>query len=62
MEQIKTDLDLLDILRLLEGSPARQAFQIALRPVARPSGRNRTAWIQATSTLLQSIGLDQGFP
>ena len=43
------------ILRLLEGTPVRQAIKIALRPVTR--GRRKTTWIQSTNTLLQSVGL-----
>ena len=46
------------ILGLPEGTPARQALQIALKPVTRPRGRQKTTWIQSTNTLLQSIGLD----
>ena len=46
------------ILRLPQGSPARQALQIALMPVKRPKGQQRTTWIQSTNTLLQSVGLD----
>ena len=46
------------ILRLPEEFPARQAFQIALIPVTRPRGRQKTTWIQSTNTLLQSVGLD----
>ena len=46
------------ILRLTEGSPARQALQIALKPATRPRGRQRITWIQSTNTLLQSVGLD----
>ena len=46
------------ILRLPQGSPARQALQIAIMPVTRPKGRQRTTWIQSTNTLLQSVGLD----
>ena len=46
------------ILRLSEGTPARQALQIALKPVTRPRGRQKTTWIQSTNTLLQSVGLD----
>ena len=47
------------ILRLPEGTPARQAFQIALKPVTRPRGRQTITWIQSTNTLLQSVGLDK---
>ena len=50
------------ILRLPEGTPARQALQIALIPATRPRGRQKTTWIQSTHTLLQSVGLDQGCP
>ena len=46
------------ILRLPEGTPARQALQIALKPVTRPRGQQKTTWIQSTNTLLQSVGLD----
>ena len=46
------------ILRLPERTTARQALQIALRPVARPRGRPKTTWIQSTNTLFQSVGLD----
>ena len=46
------------ILRLPEGTPARQALQIALKPATRPRGRQKTTWIQSTNTLLQSVGLD----
>ena len=46
------------ILRLPEGTPARQALQIALKPVTRPRGRQKTTWMQSTNTLLQSVGLD----
>ena len=46
------------ILRLPEGTPARQALQIVLKSVTRPRGRQKTTWIQSTNTLLQSVGLD----
>ena len=46
------------ILTLPEGTPARQALQIALKPVTRPRGQQKTTWIQSTNTLLQSVGLD----
>ena len=46
------------MLRLPEGTPARQALQIALKPVTRPRGRQKITWIQSTNTLLQSVGLD----
>ena len=46
------------ILRLPEGTPARQSLQNALKPVARPRGRQKTIWMQSTNTLLQSVGLD----
>ena len=46
------------ILRLPEGTPARRALQIALKPVTRPRGRQKTTWMQSTNTLLQSVGLD----
>ena len=46
------------ILRLPEGTPVRQALQIALKPATRPRGRQKTTWIQSTNTLLQSVGLD----
>ena len=46
------------ILILPEGTPARQALQIALKPVTTPSGQQKTTWIQSTNTLLQSVGLD----
>ena len=47
-----------NISRLPEGTPARQALQVALKPVARPRGRQKTTWMQSTNTLLQSVGLD----
>ena len=47
------------IFRLPEGTPARQALQIALKPVTRPGGRQKTTWMQSTNTLLQSAGLDK---
>ena len=40
------------ILRLLEGTPARQVLEIALKPVTRPRGRQKTTWMQSTNTLL----------
>ena len=46
------------ILRLPEGTPARQALQIAIKPVTRPRGRQKTTWIQFTNTLLLSVDLD----
>ena len=46
------------ILGQLEGTPARHASKIALKPVARPGGRQKTKRIQLTNTLLQSFGLD----
>ena len=46
------------ILRLPEGTPARMAIQIVLKPVTKPRGRQKTTWIQSTNTLLQSVVLD----
>ena len=46
------------ILRLPEGTPARQALQIALKPVTILRGRQKNTWMQSTNTLLQSVGLD----
>ena len=46
------------ILRLPEGTPARQSLQIALKPVTTPRVRQKNTWIQSTITLLQSVGLD----
>ena len=46
------------ILRLPVGTPVRQALQIALKPVTRPRGRQKTTLVQSTNTLLQSVGLD----
>ena len=33
-------------------------YYIALEPVTRPRGRQKTTRIQSTNTLLQSVGLD----
>ena len=45
------------ILRLPDGTPVRQALQIALKPATRPRRRQKTTLIQSTNTLLQSVGL-----
>ena len=46
------------ILRLPEGTPTRQALQIALKPATIPRGRQKITWIQSTNTLLQLFCID----
>ena len=46
------------ILRLRDGTPARQALLIALKLAPRQRGRQKTTWIQYTNTLLISVVVD----